>query len=58
MYALILFDIDGCTAVIDAKKIQVQDVEVLSKGQQVFVQYQKRSLKVEILELSGKSCTQ
>jgi hypothetical protein len=49
MYALILFDIDGCTAVIDAKKIQVPDVKVLSKGQQVSVQYQKR--------LSGKSCT-
>lgn len=53
MYALVLFDIDGCTAIIDAKKFKVPDAKALCKGQQVSVQYQKKSLKVEVLELSG-----
>lgn len=35
MYALVLFDIDGCTAIIDAKKFKVPDAKALCKGQQV-----------------------
>ncbi|XP_062612437.1 uncharacterized protein LOC134274201 [Saccostrea cucullata] len=52
MFALVLFDLDGCTAIVDAKKCQVPDIKALLKGQHVDVKYHKETLKVEILELS------
>ncbi|XP_061191719.1 uncharacterized protein LOC133199937 [Saccostrea echinata] len=52
MFALVLFDLDGCTAIIDAKKCQVPDIKALVKGQHVDVKYHKETFKVEILELS------
>ena len=58
MFALVLFDIDGCTSIVDVKKFQTPNATDLTKGQQVNIKFQKQMQKVEILEMSGiVTCT-
>ena len=58
MFALVLFDIDGCTSIVDVKKFQTPNATDLTKGQQVSIKFQKQMHKVEILEMSGiVTCT-
>ena len=35
MFALVLFDIDGCTSIVDVKKFQTPNATDLTKGQQL-----------------------
>ena len=58
MFALVHFDIDGCTSIVDVKKFQTPNATDLTKGQQVNIKFQKQMHKVEILEMSGiVTCT-
>lgn len=51
-YALVLFDVDGCTAIVDSKKLCL-DGKTLVNGQHGHMKLHREKLKVEILQLSG-----
>ncbi|XP_061194227.1 uncharacterized protein LOC133202425 [Saccostrea echinata] len=48
--ALVLFDVDGCTAIVSSKKLG--DPKELKKGQHAHIRLNQEQMKVEILELS------
>ncbi|XP_069109124.1 uncharacterized protein [Argopecten irradians] len=50
MYALVLFDLDGCTAVVDSKKLRSKGR--ITKGKQIEFHLGKDVYKVEVLEFS------
>lgn len=50
-YALVLFDVDGCTAIVDSKKLCL-DGKTLVNGQHGHMKLHREKLKVEILQLS------
>lgn len=51
-FALVLFDIDGCTAIVDFKKLCLDGKPHVS-GQQGYTRLGRKRLKVEILMVSG-----
>lgn len=51
-HLLILFDWDGCTAIIESSRVQFSRKKVLSKSSRGTLSYEGRLHKVEILELS------
>lgn len=51
-YALVLFDVDGCTAIVDSKKLVLEGKDLVN-GQQGYMKFGAEKLKVEILQLSG-----
>lgn len=51
-FALVLFDIDGCTAIVDFKKLCLDGKPHVS-GQQGYTRLGRQRLKVEILMVSG-----
>lgn len=51
-YALVLFDVDGCTAIVDSKKLVLEGKDLVN-GQQGYMKFGVEKLKVEILQLSG-----
>lgn len=57
MYALVLFDVDGCTAIVDSKKLVLEGKDLVN-GQQGYMKFGAEKLKVEILQLSGIVCIQ
>lgn len=50
-YALVLFDVDGCTAIVDSKKLVLEGKDLVN-GQQGYMKFGAEKLKVEILQLS------
>lgn len=50
-YALVLFDVDGCTAIVDSKKLVLEGKDLVN-GQQGYMKFGAENLKVEILQLS------
>lgn len=51
-FALVLFDIDGCTAIVDSRKLCLDGKLPLS-GQQGYTKLGRQRLRVEILQVSG-----
>lgn len=51
-FALMLFDIDGCRAIVDSKKLCLDGKPHVS-GQQVYTKHGREKLRVEILQASG-----
>lgn len=51
-YALVLLDVDGCTAIVDSKKLVLEGKDLVN-GQQGYMKFGAEKLKVEILQLSG-----
>lgn len=51
-YALVLFDYDGCTAIVDTKKLVLEGGNLVN-GQQCRMRLHGENLAVEILQLSG-----
>ncbi|XP_052691832.1 uncharacterized protein LOC128169804 [Crassostrea angulata] len=49
--ALVLFDVDGCTAIVDSKKLVLEGKDLVN-GQQGYMKFGAEKLKVEILQLS------
>lgn len=49
-FALVLFDVDGCTAIVNSKKLG--DPKDLKKGQHANIRLNQEKMKVEVLELS------
>lgn len=47
-YALVLFDVDGCTAIVDSKKLVLEGKDLVN-GQQGYMKFGAEKLKVEIL---------
>lgn len=54
-YALVLFDVDGYTAIVDSKKLVLEGKDLVN-GQQGYMKLGADKLKVEILQLSGNTC--
>lgn len=52
MYALVLFDVDGCTAVVESKKLKMEGKDLVT-GQMGHMTFAREKLQVEILQLSG-----
>lgn len=53
-YALVLFDYDGFTAVVETKRLEDYDGE-LERSQMCTIHYECKLQSVEILDLSGRS---
>lgn len=51
-FALVLFDIDGCGAIVDSKKLCMDGKPHVS-GQQGYTKHGRERLRVEILQASG-----
>lgn len=51
MYALVLFDVDGCTAVVESKKLKMEGKDLVT-GQMGHMTFAREKLQVEILQLS------
>lgn len=51
-FALVLFDVDGCTAIVDSKKLVLEGKDLVT-GQHGYMNFGGEKLKVEILQLSG-----
>jgi hypothetical protein len=51
-FGLVLFDVDGCTAIVECKKLMLEGKDLVT-GQQGYMMFGRDKLKVEILQLSG-----
>ena len=51
-YALVLFDVDGCTAIVEARKLVLEGKD-LARGLRCHMKLGSEKLDVEILQTSG-----
>ncbi|XP_033758514.1 uncharacterized protein LOC117340848 [Pecten maximus] len=54
-FSLVLFDTDGCTAILKTTKLENKDAEPIRKGLVCTTVWQKTSHKVEVLEVSDSN---